>query len=132
MVPTSTPTIQASIKNIRISPRKVRLVADVMRGLSVTEAEQRLWFLPKKSAEPLKKLLLSAVANAEHNHKLKKTDLKIQKITVNEGPKLKRWQPRAMGRATPLLKRTSRIILVITGRAVTKPAIQKKVVSKKS
>lgn len=96
-----------------MSPRKVRLVIDAIRGLSVDEAMTRLSFIPKAASEPVKKLLESAVANAEHNFKLKRTDLYVKAVSADGGPTLKRWQPRAFGRAAPIRKRTSHVQIVL-------------------
>jgi len=101
----------AKLKHLRMSPRKVRLVAGLVRGLTVEEAEKQLRFSVKKAAEPILKLLNSAVANAKQNEDLTKENLYIARIVVEAGRPLKRWRPRAMGRATPILKRTSHIIL---------------------
>lgn len=105
----------AQLKSLRMSPQKVRLLADLIRGLRVDEALRRLSFSPKHAARPLKKLVESAIANAVHNHSLKQETLTIKTIFVNEGAPLKRWMPRAMGRATPLRKRSSHITLILSG-----------------
>ncbi len=125
--------ITAKLKHLRISPRKVRLVTDLVRGLSVEEAEKQLKFLTKRSAEPILKLLNSAVANAQNVYNLAKNDLEIAKILVDPGPTLKRWIPRAMGRATPIMKRTSHITLVLEpkkGVTVEKKKVEEKPVKK--
>lgn len=103
--------INAKLKHLRISPRKVRLVADLIRGLTVEEAEKQLRFSTKKASVPILKLLNSAVANANQEDNLTKETLYIAKIIVEAGRTLKRWRPRAMGRATQIMKRTSHIIL---------------------
>jgi len=108
--------ITAKLKHLRISPRKVRLVANLIRGLNVSEAEKQLKFLPKRAAEPVLKLLNSAVANALNNFKALKENLSVAKITVDSGSTLKRWMPRAMGRATPVKKRTSHITIVLESK----------------
>ncbi len=122
--------IQAKLRYLRMSPRKVRLVADVIRGLPAREAEVRLSFLPKAAALPVRKLLASAVANAEHNFKLAADTLRVKTILVDGGPVLKRYRPRAMGRAAEIKKRTSHIILVLTDEArppkAKRPALTKK------
>ncbi len=105
--------VKANIKHIRMSPRKVRSVVNVIRGMKTGEALDQLNFINKLAAKPIIKLISSAQANAEHNFELKKDNLYIKEITVNEGPTLKRWQPRARGRATPIRKRTSHIDLVL-------------------
>jgi len=106
--------VKAKAKYIRMSPKKVRLVADVVRGLSVEKAIDQLTFINKAANRPIAKLIDSAVANAEHNFELEKSNLFIKEIKINEGPTLKRWKPRARGRATPIRKRTSHIDLVLS------------------
>jgi large subunit ribosomal protein L22 len=105
--------IRAKLRHLRISPRKVRLVTDLVKGLSVEEAERQLKFLNKRAARPILKLLNSAVANAQHNASLAKEGLYVKDIAVEPGPSLKRWRPRAMGRATPIMKRTSHITIIL-------------------
>lgn len=105
--------ITAKLRHLRIAPRKVRLVADLIRGKSVREAETLLQFQIKRGAKPIQKLLKSAVANARNNFKLSEENLYISKITVDEGPKLKRWRARARGRAYPIQKKTSHITLIL-------------------
>ncbi|RMD59477.1 50S ribosomal protein L22, partial [Candidatus Parcubacteria bacterium] len=105
--------VTAKAKYIRISPRKVRLVADIIRGLTVDEALAQLRFINKRAVVPVEKVLKSAIANAEHNYELEQDNLYIQEIRVDEGPTLKRWKPRAFGRATPIRKRTSIISVVL-------------------
>ncbi|MBU1131650.1 50S ribosomal protein L22 [Patescibacteria group bacterium] len=107
-------SVKAKLKNVRMAPRKVRVVADVIRGMDAVEALHRLFLLSRRSAGPISKLLKSAMANAEHNHNLKKENLYIKEITVNEGSILYRWMPRAFGRATPLRKRTSIVCLALS------------------
>ncbi|HLF30418.1 MAG TPA: 50S ribosomal protein L22 [Xanthomonadales bacterium] len=103
----------AILRNARISPQKVRLVADQVRGMPVDKAEQLLKFSPKKAAHMVKKVLLSAVANAEHNDGADIDDLKIATIMVDEGPTLKRGRARAKGRGTRILKRCSHITVTV-------------------
>ena len=105
--------VTARLKNARISAQKVRLVADQVRGLPVEQAEQLLSFSNKKAAHIVKKVLLSAVANAEHNEGADIDELKVARIMVDEGPTMKRWRPRAQGRASRINKRTSHITLVV-------------------
>jgi large subunit ribosomal protein L22 len=105
--------VSAKLDNLRRSPRKTRLVAELLRGLGVAEAENQLKFLVKGSALSFGKLLKSAVANAENNFGLDKNNLFIKDVIVNEGPKFKRWLPRAYGRASLILKRTSIIEIVL-------------------
>ena len=101
--------MKAHLKQFRVSPKKANLVASMVRGKGVVEAVELLKFTPKKSAPVLKKLIESAVANAENNFKQKKESLKIKEITVNEGPTYKRRVCISKGRAHPILKRTSHI-----------------------
>ncbi|PIR13490.1 50S ribosomal protein L22 [Candidatus Falkowbacteria bacterium CG11_big_fil_rev_8_21_14_0_20_39_10] len=105
--------IKANLKHLRMSPRKVRLVVDVVRGLGVEKALDQLKFMNKKAAKPLIKLIDSGVANAENSFELEKSNLFIKEIRVDEGVTLKRWMPRAQGRATPIRKRASHISLVL-------------------
>lgn len=107
-----------------MSPRKVRLVVNTIRGLSVAAAETRLNFLPKLAAQPVLKLLNSAVANAEHNFKLEKKDLYVKFIVADGGPTLKRFRPRAFGRAAPIRKRTTHISLILAPRDSSAAALQ--------
>ena len=97
-----------------MSPVKLRLVANLIKKLPVAEALDQLQFINKLAARPVAKLVKSAIANAEHNFELAKDNLFIKEITIGEGPTLKRWLPRAHGRATPLRKRTSHINLVLS------------------
>jgi large subunit ribosomal protein L22 len=105
--------IKAKLRYLRIAPRKVRLVADLIRGKSVLEAERILNFTRKRAALPLLKLLKSAVANAKHNFNLDEKNLYISKITVDQGPKTKKIFPRARGRADIKEKKTSHITLIL-------------------
>ena len=107
---------KASAKYIRISPRKARLVVDLIRGRDVADAQQILDYSPKAAARVVGKILNSAIANAEHNNKLDPDELYVCRAYVDEGPTLKRFRPRAMGRATPINKRTSHITLVLDER----------------
>jgi len=106
--------VKAKLNNFRMSPRKVRLAAGLMRGKTVAVAKEQLRFSAKWAAKPLLKLLASAVANAQNNFGLAEDNLYIKTITVDGGPTLKRWMPRAHGRATPLNKRTSHITVTLT------------------
>ena len=96
-----------------MSPRKVRLVVDVIRGKNVSEAKTQLQFMKKAAALPVLKLLNSAVANAQHNFKLEASNLYVKVVTADGGPTIHRWMPRAMGRATPIRKRTTHIAIVL-------------------
>lgn len=108
--------VKANLKNLRISPRKVRLVANSIKNLDVDDALVHLENLVKRSGQPIEKLLRSAVANAENNFGLDRSNLYVYDIQVGEGPTMKRWLPRAYGRATALLKRSSRVFLVLEER----------------
>ncbi len=105
--------VSAKLKNLRRSPRKIRLVADMLKGLSAKEAQNQLKFTLKGSVPNFEKLLKSAISNAENNFGLDKDNLFVKNISVNEGPKLKRWLPRAYGRASLILKRTSNIEIIL-------------------
>lgn len=107
----SAPT--AKVKNIRIAPRKVRLVIDLIRGKSIDEAFAILRYTPRAASPIIEKVLRSAVANAEHNYNMDTTGLVIQKAVVDEGPTLKRFIPRGKGRAGRINKRTSSITVVV-------------------
>lgn len=107
---------KAIAKMVRIAPRKVRLVVDLIRGKDIMEAKAILNNTNKRSTVVVKKLLDSAVANATHNKDLNKDNLYIKMVQVNEGPRLKRFLPRAKGSASGLVKRTSHITLVVSER----------------
>lgn len=103
--------MKAQLKQYRQSPRKVRLVADHIKGKPVEEAKVELRHLTKRAAEAIEKLLNSAVANAEHNEDKKAEDLVVKNIRVDEGQTYYRHMPRARGRSTPIRKRTSHITI---------------------
>jgi len=105
--------VKASARYVRIAPRKVRVVIDLVRGKSVNEALALLKFIPKRAAVPVAKVIASAAANAEHNYNLNKDNLIISKAFVDEGPTLKRYHPRQRGQAFPILKRTSHITVMV-------------------
>lgn len=107
--------VRAVEKYIRISPKKARLIADVVRGQNAVSALTTLKFTPKKAAGIISKAITSAVANAVNNFSLDKDSLVISKITVDQGPSLKRFRPRSKGMASPLLKRTSHVTVVVSG-----------------
>jgi large subunit ribosomal protein L22 len=106
--------VKAHSRFIRQSPYKVRRVLDLVRGLPVEEAEQLLRLTNRGAASPIAKALRSAVANAGHNHALDAEDLVVAEAFADEGPTLKRWRPRARGRATRINKRTSHITIVVS------------------
>jgi len=117
--------VKAKLRYLRIAPRKVRLVINLVRGLDAVVALNQLNFTYKRTAAPLAKLIKSAIANAENNFHLKKENLYIKKITADEGPKLKRWHPRAFGRANPILKRSSHVELILAEKKPTKKTLAK-------
>jgi ribosomal protein L22 len=108
------PLVRANAKYVKTSARKARLVCDHIRGKSVNEARAILAHTPRAVAQDWAKLLESAVANAEHNHELLGDDLRIHAVTADEGPTLKRFRPRAMGRATRIRKRTAHLSIALT------------------
>ncbi|MDP3988918.1 MAG: 50S ribosomal protein L22 [bacterium] len=103
----------AILRKYRQSPRKVRLLADLIRGKKVAEAKTLLQFANKRASCPVSKLLDSAIANASHNEGMKADRLIVKEVRVDEGPTMKRWMPRAQGRATPINKRTSHVQIVV-------------------
>lgn len=103
----------AKLRYLRMSPRKTRLVVDVIRGTKVDDALAQLKIMPKAAATPVTKLLNSAIANAEHNFNLDRKELKVKTVYVDGGPVLKRSKPRAFGRATPIHRRTSHITIIL-------------------
>lgn len=109
--------VRAQAKYVRSSPRKARLVVDHIRGKSVEEARAILAHTPRAAAVPVLKVLESAIANAEHNHELLPEELRIHQAMVDEGPTIKRFRPRALGRATKIRKRTSHITINLTNKA---------------
>lgn len=116
--------VKAIAKGVRLSPRKVAVVASLVRGRSVEDALTILEHTPRRSAVAVSKVIKSAKANADHNHGYKPATLNIVEITVTPGPRLKRYKPAAQGRALPFMKRTSHISVVVDGekREVKKPA----------
>lgn len=108
--------IIAKLNRLRIAPRKVRLVADLIRGKDVKQAQAVLQFTIKKAAQPLAKLLDSAIANAKHNFKMAEENLKIAKITVDQGRTLKRYRPVSRGRTATIQKKTSHVTLVLDSK----------------
>ena len=106
--------VSAQAKYVRTSARKARLVCDHIRGKDVQQARAILAFTPRGVARDWSKLLESAIANAEHNHELVGEELRIYSVVADEGPTLKRFRPRAMGRATRIRKRTSHLTITLT------------------
>lgn len=109
--------VKAIARGVRMSPRKVGVVASLVRGRSVADALTILEHTPRRSALAVKKTILSAKANADHNHSLKPDTLNIVEITVTPGPRLKRYRPASHGRALPFMRRTSHITVVVDGEA---------------
>ena len=123
--------IKASVNYLRIAPRKTRLVVDLVRGMDVDKAKAVLQFAEQKSARPILKLLNSALADAENNYQLNKEVIKnlyIKSITVDEGPKLKRWMPVSRGTAHQIQKKTSHVTLVLD----EKPKQETKIIKNKN
>jgi ribosomal protein L22 len=110
------PVVRAQARYVRSSARKARLVCDHIRGKSVAEARAILAVTPRAVARDWSKLLESAVANAEHNHELLEEDLYVKAVHADEGPTIKRFRPRAMGRATRIRKRTAHLTILLTGK----------------
>jgi ribosomal protein L22 len=106
--------VRASSRYVRVAPRKARLVADQIRGLQIDRARALLQFSPRGAAQDIGKLLESAASNAENNHDLVADEMRVAEITVDEGPTLRRFRPRALGRATPINKRTSHIAVALS------------------
>ena len=106
--------VRATSKYVRVSPRKARLVADQVRGKHIDDARSLLQFSPRTAADDIAKVIESAAANAEANHDLIGDEMIVAEIRVDEGPTLKRFRPRAMGRATPIHKRTCHISVALT------------------
>ncbi len=104
---------RAVAKHVRISPRKMKPIADLVRGKSVKDAQAILKFTPRKGAEIFLKVLNSAVANAENNHHMDVDSLIVKEIYANQGPTLKRWNAGSMGRANPILRRSSHVGVVV-------------------
>ena len=105
--------VRAKLKFARIGPRKAQLVADLIRGKGSEEALNALMFTKKSAAKTIGKLLKSAIANAGQNKTIDVDRLYVKKITVDQGPTMKRFMPRALGRATTIRKRTSHILIVL-------------------
>ncbi len=119
--------VQASVKGVRISPRKVSVVADLVRGRTVADAITILDHTPRRSAKVVKKVIESARANADHNHNYKPDSLHITAIRVSNGPSLKRYRPAAHGRALPFQRRSAHVYVEVDGeiRVAKKPAAKK-------
>lgn len=107
---------KAVAKYIRIAPRKARIVIDLIRGKSVSEAVSILRYTPKVASQPIEKVIRSAVANAEHNYDMNADELYVAEARVDAGPTIKRYRPRAQGRIYPVLKRSCHITIVVKER----------------
>jgi len=114
--------VSAQLNFLRSSPRKVKLVIDTVRRMPLQRALEQLAVLPQAAAQPVAKLIRSAAANATNNFKLDAKALWVKEITVGQGPRLKRWRPRAMGRATPILRPTAHIAVVLSDDKKVKSA----------
>jgi ribosomal protein L22 len=112
--PAAPPVVRAQARYVRVAPRKARLIADQVRGLHIEQALALLQFSPRGASRDIQKLIESAAANAENNHDLVGDEMRVTTITVDEGPTLRRFRPRALGRATPINKRTSHIAVALT------------------
>ncbi len=126
-------SVKASAKGVRMSPRKVREVAALVRGRTVADAMVILSHTPRRAASPVQKVIASARANAEHNNNLKPDTLVITEISVTAGERIKRFRPAAQGRALPFQRKLSHIFVTVDGeerkkpvKAVATPAVSKK------
>lgn len=126
--------VKAIAKGVRMSPRKVGVVASLVRGRSVEDALVILSHTPRRAALPVVKVIESARANAEHNHNVKADGLQIVEISVTPGPRLKRYRPASHGRALPFQRKTSHIRVVVEGaeRAAKKPVAEKATAKKEA
>jgi len=109
--------MKATLSQHRQAPRKVRLVTELVNDKPVDEALRNLQFSTKKAADPIAKVIRSAVANAEENDGKRRDNLQVKRVTVDQGPTLKRYQPRAQGRSSPINKRTSHITVKLSEKA---------------
>ena len=119
---TPTQTVPAYLRHLHIPARKTRFVADTIRGLSVNDAEARLLVSPRRPSEPLLKLLRSAVANATNNFKLEPGKLYVKEVRVDQGPRTKRWMPRARGSVYTIEKKTSHVTIILGLRETARPS----------
>jgi len=108
--------VKAKLNNLRISPRKVRLIAELVRGLDVNEAVNQIEVSYKRASLPMKKLILSAVSNGENNLGIDRDNMYVFSVLVDAGPSLKRWMPKAYGRASQILKRTTQVEITLAER----------------
>ncbi len=124
--------IKVQLRHLRIAPRKVGLIANLVRGMSAAKAEEQLRYTKRAAGLPVLKLLLSGIANAEQQYKLNKSQLYLKSITVGDGVTLKRWMPRAQGRATPIRKRASHVVIVLSDKPLPKKGSKKVKTGKKA
>lgn len=116
---------------LRIAPRKIRLVANLLKGLTLIAAEEQLSFLPQKAVVYLKKLLKNAAATGAHNYNLAKEDLYIKNVLINQGPTLHRFKPAAYGMAHPIRKRSTNLQIIIAKKnAAAEPPVKKNIFNK--
>ena len=123
--------VRASAKGVRQSPRKIGLVASLVRGRSVADALTILEFTPKRAAKPVAKIIAAAKANAINNHGFAEASLQITQLQVTAGPRLKRFNPAAMGRALPYQKKSSHILVELSGEVKAKKAAAKPAAAEK-
>lgn len=121
---------KARLRYLHMSPKKVRLVVDLIRGLNAKQAVLQLQSMRKKAKQPVLKLLNSAISNAKNNFKMNENSLVIKSVFVDQGPTMKRWTPKAFGRAGMIQKKTSHITIVLTGNVQTGIKLDKKVKAK--
>lgn len=126
----ATKSTRAIARGVRLAPRKVSLVASLVRGRTVADALTILEHTPKRAARPVAKAIASAKANAVTTHGIDGDSLVIETLSVTAGPRLKRFRPAAMGRALPYQKKTSHILVVVTGEEKKKPAARKAAAAK--
>jgi large subunit ribosomal protein L22 len=118
--------VTAHLSRLQMSPRKVRLIGDVLQDMDVDVAEAQLKHLPQVAARPILKLMQSAIANATHNFSLDRSNLFVRQVRVDQGPTLRRYRPRAFGRAAKILKRSSHVTVVLDERVPTPESKAKK------
>ena len=119
--------IKASAKYVRMSPKKLRYVLDLIRGMDVAQARDQLKFIKRRASGNILKLVNSAIANAKHNFELEAENLYIKEITADKGPTLRRWRARAFGRAAPLRKRSTHLVVILEDKK--KSSIKKRKVA---
>lgn len=118
--------VRAHYKNVRLTPRKLRILRNVVRGLSAVQAQAQLQFVPGKAADVMAHVLKSAIANAEHNFSMLKENLTVTDIVIDEGYRMKRSQPRSKGMANPIVRRTSHVTVIVEDRTGTATPVKKR------